>query len=162
MIGPRALRFAVLALLAAMLWSCGATGSPWYEAPPGLTGATGATVSMSDNPAAAGGPDGDTRVVTVDGQPVSAMEWDRVVLTPGQHTLGVQYNGASAASTVPIRAMLRTGASYAVKGQKDGPCDAVLWLEDRSTNQALGDRLETHLTAKPMMSGAPVFAVACN
>ncbi len=116
----------------------------------------------SSNPAVAGDPDGDTCVTTVDGQTVSPMEFDKVVLPPGDHTLGVQYNGASQVATVAIRAILRPGVTYAVKGQNDGSCAATLWLEDESMNKPLGDRLDAHLTAKPSSRGSTVFAVACN
>lgn len=164
MIEVRATRLPVLALAASMLWGCGGrpAPAPWYQAPPGLTGATGATVSMSGNPADADGPDGDTRIVTVDGLAVSPMEFDKVVLPPGDHTLGVKYNGTSQAATVTIRAILRPGASYAAKGQHDGACDADIWLEDQATNQPLGNRLEAHLMAKPSVQGGSVFAIACN
>jgi hypothetical protein len=164
MIGINSLRLPALALTATMLWGCGAgpAAAPWYQSPPGFTAATGATVSMSSNPDVGGDPDGDTRVTTVDGQTVSPMEFDKVVLPPGDHTLGVQYNGASQVASVVIRAVFRPGVNYAVKGQNDGSCAATLWLEDQSTNKALGDRLETHLTAKPNSRGSSVFAVACN
>lgn len=163
MTGTVALRATALAFTATMLWGCGGPpGSPWYQTPPGVTGANGATVSMTANPTDAAGAHGDTRVVTVDGKPVSGMDFDKVVLPPGEHTLGVEYNGVAATATVPFRASLRSGGTYAVKGEKDGPCDAKLWLEDESTNQALGNATITHVVAKPTMNGAPVFAVACN
>ena len=157
-----AMRFSMVTILAAALAGCTNPHSPWYDPPPGLTSATGATVSMTQNPAAQSGPDGDTRVVTIDGQPVSALDFDKIVLPPGQHTLGVEYNGASSAATVPIEATLRAGESYVAKGQKDGPCDADVWLQDQNSDQVLGNKLQTHLTAKPAINGAPVFAVACN
>ena len=157
-----ALRLPVLIVLAAMLWSCGTARSSWYQSPPGLTGATGATVSMSDNPPSGGDPDGDTRVVTVDGQPVFALDFDKIVLPPGQHTLGVEYNGAVAYATVPLQATLRAGTSYLAKGQRSAPCDAAVWLQDQSTGQPFGDKLPAHLITKPSVSGAPIFAAACN
>ena len=163
MIDATALRLSLFVAVAGALVGCGAnTGSPWYQSPPGLTAATGATVSMSANPTSGHGPDGDTRIITVDGQQVSPMEWDKVVLPPGTHTLGVEYNGTDAAATVPIPAMLHAGERYAAKGQKDGPCDATVWLQDQNTNAVLGRKLETHLSAKPLVTGASVFALACN
>ncbi len=162
MIGTMTLRLPILALTTAMLWGCGAAGSPWYQSPPGLAAANGATVSMSANQAGGTVPDGDTRVVTVDGQTVSPMEWDKVVLPPGPHTLGVEYNGVAAIATVPIRAILRPGHSYEVKGLRTGPCDADLWLEDHGSNPAPSAKLETHLTVKPSPYGSSVFAVACD
>jgi hypothetical protein len=162
MIGISSVRLPVLALAASMLWSCGTPHSYWYEPQADLTSATGATVNMSQNPPSASGPDGYTNVLTVDGQPLAAMQFAKVVLPPGAHTLGVQYNGAYAAATVEIHAMLQPGVSYTAKGQRDGVCDAMVWLEDQSTHQALGDRRLGHMTAKPMVTGAPVFAVACN
>jgi hypothetical protein len=158
------LRAPLAALAAAMLFGCGAqmAGPTWYESPPGLTGATGATVTMSDNQAGGKVPDGDTRVVTVDGQPVDPMAFDKVVLPPGPHTLGVKYNGAAAIATVPISATLQAGDSYEVKGARTGPCDAELWLQQQGSDQASTARLATHLTAKPSAYGTSVFAVACN
>ncbi|HZT52037.1 MAG TPA: hypothetical protein VFA22_08890 [Stellaceae bacterium] len=153
----------VLACAATMLWGCSGSGpasSPWYQSPPGLDAAHGAVVSKSDNQAGGTIPDGDTRVVTVDGQTVSPAEWDKVTLPPGPHTLGVQYNGTTAAAKVEIRATLRAGAAYEVKGERTGPCDANLWLEDHGTPAA--PKLETHLTAKPSQYGSSVMAVACN
>jgi hypothetical protein len=83
--------------------------SPWYQSPPDLVAANGATVSMSANQAGGSIPEGDTRVVSVDGQTVGPTDWDKIVLPPGPHTLGVEYNGAAAAATVRIRANLRPG-----------------------------------------------------
>ncbi len=163
MSGATALRLSALAILAAALGSCTNPHSPWYDTPEGITGATGATVSLSQNPETpGGGPDGDTRIVTIDGQPASALDFDKVVLPPGEHTLGVEYNGAAAAATVSIKATFRAGVSYEAKGHKDGPCDAMIWLQENGSNQALGAKLEAHLTAKPAITGAPVFALACN
>jgi len=157
------LRLSIVGIFALTLWSCDRTQqSPWYEPPAGLTGANGATVSLSNNPPSPGGPDGDTRLMTIDGQPVSVLYFDKVVLPPGQHTLGIEYNGAAASATVSIKATLQAGANYSAKGQRAGACDATVWLQDDSTGQAMGERLDTHLTAKPMVNGAPVFAVACN
>ena len=165
MIGTTLPRVTVLALAATILWGCGgmkSASSPWYKSPPGLTAANGATVSMSENQAGGTVPDGDTRVVAIDGQPVSAMEWDKVVLPPGPHTLGVEYNGVAAVATVPIQAALRPGDTYVVKGQRTGPCDADLWVEDHGSNQAPSAKIGTHLTAKVSPYGSSVFAVACN
>jgi hypothetical protein len=160
----KSLRAPLCALAIATLWGCGAQmGAPaWYESPPGLNGANGATVSMSDNQAGGKVPDGDTRVVTVDGQTVSPTEWDKIVLPPGTHTLGVKYNGVAAIATVPISATLQAGDNYQVKGVRTGPCDAELWLEERGADQAPAAKLATHLTAKPSAYGTSVFAVACN
>jgi len=158
-------RVCAFSLASALLWGCGGTqsaSSPWYESPPGLAAANGATVSMSDNQAGGTAPDGDTRVVSVDGQQVSPAEWDKVVLPPGQHTLGVKYNGIAAAATVQLHATLRPGDTYQVKGERTGPCDANLWLEDHGAGATTGTKLETHLTAKPSQYGSSVFAVACN
>jgi hypothetical protein len=162
MTGAAALRLSVVTIIAASFSSCANPHSPWYDPPPGLTSATGATVNMSQNPETPSGPDGDTRVVTVDGQPVSALDFDKIVLPPGDHELGVEYNGLAAEATVPVKATLHAGEIYEVKGQKDGPCDANVWLQDLSTDQMAGTKLGTHLTAKPAISGAPVFAVACD
>jgi hypothetical protein len=158
------LRAPLFALTAAMLFGCGAQmgGPAWYESPPGLTGATGATVTMSDNQAGGKVPDGDTRVVTVDGQTVSPTDFDKVVLPPGPHTLGVKYNGATAIATIPISATLQAGDTYEVKGVRTGPCDAELWLQQQGVDQTATARLATHLTAKPSAYGTSVFAVACN
>ncbi len=156
--------FSILSL-AAMLCGCGgmnSASSPWYQSPPGLAAANGATVSMSDNQAGGTVPDGDTRVVTVDGQKVSPMEWDKVTLPPGPHTLGVQYNGAAAVATVDIKATLRAGDTYEVKGERTGPCDAQLWLQDQGGGQASSAKLETHLVAKPSQYGSSIMAVVCN
>lgn len=156
------LRFAA-AFAALCLSACaGDPHSPWYETPQGLTAATGATVSHTENAPLANAPDGDTRVVTVDGLPVSAMSWDEIVLPPGAHTLGVKYNGAVSQGNVTIRALLQAGATYTVKGERDGPCDALLWLQEQRSGQLLGEKQDTHLAAKPMPSGAPPFAVACD
>jgi len=165
MIRATSIRVSVMALAAAMLWGCGgmqSASSPWYQSPPGLDAANGATVSMSANQAGGTISDGDTRVVTVDGQTVSPMEWDKVVLPPGPHALGVQYNGAAAVATVQIRATLQPGDTYEVKGQRTGPCDAELWLEDHRSDQAPSTKLETHLTAKPSRNGYSIMAVVCN
>ena len=165
MIGATSSPVAVLALSAVMLWGCGgmnSASSPWYQSPPGLVAANGATVSMSANEAGGSIPDGDTRVVSIDGQTVGPTDWDKIVLPPGPHTLGVEYNGAAAAATVPIRANLRPGDLYEVKGQRTGPCDAELWLEDHGSDQAPSAKIETHLLAKPTRYGSSVLAVACN
>jgi hypothetical protein len=153
------------AALLGTLWlaSCAKfSGSPWYEAPPGLTAATGATVSHSDNPAAGTAPDGDTRVVTIDGLPVDAMHWDEIVLPAGDHSLGVEYNGASSQADVTIHAALQAGTVYTVNGERSGPCDAKLWLQEKTSGRLLGPKHEMHLYAKPIATGAPPFAVACD
>jgi hypothetical protein len=165
MIGATLSRNSVFALAAAMLFGCGgmnSASSPWYQSPPGLTAADGATVTMSQNQA--GGPvaDGDTRVVTVDGQKVSPMEWDKIVLPPGQHSLGVQYNGLAAVATVRLQASLKAGATYEVKGERTGPCDAALWLAPDGSDRAGVAKSETHLMAKPSRNGYSVMAVVCN
>ena len=155
-------RMSAVTIAAAVLASCAGQSSPWYDPPPGLTSATGATVSMSQNPATPGGPDGDTRVVTIDDKPVNALNFDKIVLPPGNHTLGVEYNGTAASATVSIEGTLRAGTSYSAKGEKNGPCDARIWLQDQTTNEVLGSKLDTHLMAKATNNGAPVFAVACD
>lgn len=165
MIGGTSSRISVLALAVATLCGCGgmnSASSPWYQSPPGLTSANGATVTMSSNQAGGTAPDGDTRVVTIDGQPVSAMNWNKVVLPPGPHSLGVEYNGVAAVATVPIQANLRTGDTYEVKGERTGPCDANLWLVDQGADQAPSAKIETHLRAKATQYGSSVFAVVCN
>ena len=163
MILANSLRVSVLALAAATVWGCGMqASSPWYQSPPGLSAESGATVSMSANQAGGTTPDGDTRVVTVDGQTVGPTDWDKVVLLPGPHTLGVEYNGVAATATVQIRATLRRGDAYEVKGQRTGPCDADLWLEDHAVDQAPSTKLETHLMAKPSQYGSSIMAVVCN
>jgi hypothetical protein len=158
-------RISLCAVMAATLAGCGSgtmSANPWYEAPAGVTAATGATVAKSDNSAGGTVPDGDTRVVTVDGQTVSPMDFDKVVLAPGAHSLGVKYNGTAAIATVTMGVMARPGESYEVKGERTGPCDAELWLQGVGANAAPGSKLETHLTAKPSAYGASAFAVACN
>jgi hypothetical protein len=165
MIRVTSLRVSVLAVAAATLCGCGgmnAASSPWYQSPPGLDSAHGATVSMSANQAGGTIPDGDTRVVAVDGEKVSPMEWDKIVLPPGPHSLGVEYNGAAAVATVEMRATLRPGDTYEVKGHRTGPCDAELWLEDHGSDQGPTTRHETHLMAKPSRNGYSVMAVVCN
>lgn len=165
MIGATSTRFSLLALVGAMLWGCSGTNtasSPWYETPAGVTAANGATVSKSDNQAGGTRPDGDTRVVTVDGKPVNAAEWDKVVLPDGPHALGVKYNGIAAAATVEIRANLRPGESYEVKSVRTGPCDAEVWLQPQGSDNTPYAKIETHLTAKPSPYGSSAFAVACD
>ncbi|HUK57945.1 MAG TPA: hypothetical protein VLV50_01845 [Stellaceae bacterium] len=162
MTGARAWRLTVVTILGAVLASCTNPHAPFYDAPTGLTGATGATVGLSQNPNTPSGADGDTRIVTVDDQPVSALDFDQVLLQPGEHTLGVEYFGAAAAATVPITATFRAGARYQARGRKEGPCDAVVWLQQEGADQALSKQFNVHLTAKPAITGAPVFAVACN
>lgn len=162
MTGATALRLAIALILGAALGSCTNPHSPWYDTPSGLTTATGATVSLTQNPSTPSGPDGDTRVLAIDDQPVSALDFDKVLLPPGQHTLDVEYNGAYAAATVPITATFRAGASYTARGERSGPCDGAVWLQEEGSNQVLGKKFETHLTVKPLVAGAPVFAVACN
>jgi hypothetical protein len=49
-----------------------------------------------------------------------------------------------------------------VKGERTGPCDAELWLEERGADQAPAAKFATHLTAKPSAYGTSIFAVACN
>jgi hypothetical protein len=63
--------------------------SPWYQSPPDLVAANGATVSMSANEAGGSIPEGDTRIVSVDGQTVGPTD--------------------AADATVRIRANLRPG-----------------------------------------------------
>jgi hypothetical protein len=165
MIGTVLPRVSVLALGLAMMSGCAGTNSassPWYQSPAGLTPANGATLVKSDNQAGGTVPDGDTRFVTVDGQPVSAMEWDKVLVPPGPHSLGVTYNGLTAIASVEIQATLRPGDTYAVKAQRTGPCDADLWLEDQRSHQAASAKLEAHLSAKPSQFGSSVFAAACD
>ncbi|HUB95659.1 MAG TPA: hypothetical protein VL993_07065 [Stellaceae bacterium] len=161
------LRFSLLPLIAAMQWGCSsgmtpASIPPWYESPAGLTAATGATVSKSDNQTGGKVPDGDTRVVTVDGQQVDPSQWDKVILPGGLHTLGVMYNGTGAAATVPMQVNVRPGKTYEAKAVRTGPCDAEVWLQGHDSNETPSAHIETHLTAKPSAYGSSAFAVACN
>jgi hypothetical protein len=163
MSGRTVLRLCGAAVCAATLASCGGDSrSSWYQSPAGLTPQAGATVSMSTNSPLGGAPDGDTRVVTIDGLPVFALDFDKVVLPPGAHTLGVEFNGAFAYGTIPVNVTFRAGTSYFVKGQRSGPCDAVVWLQDQSTGQPFGDKQATHLITKPASTGTPFSSIACN
>jgi hypothetical protein len=165
MIGATWPRLSLLALTAAILWGCGgmkSASSPWYQSPANVTAVNGATVSKSDNQAGGTIPDGDTHVVAVDGTLVSAIDTDKVLLSAGQHTLGVKYDGIAAAATVQIQADLRPGHTYEVKAERTGPCDANVWLEGQGSHEMSSAKIETHLTAKPSPYGSSVFAVACE
>jgi hypothetical protein len=94
---------------------------------------------------------------------LSPVSWDKVVVPTGTHVLGIEYDTTVSHGHVTVRAVLQAGRAYQVKGERDGPCDALLWLQDERSGELLGGGKQgAHLVAKPLSTGAPPFAVACD
>lgn len=151
-----------LPLLAALaLAACARTYETTYAPPPGLTAATGATVTGSKATDAATGHLNRIVVAGIDAVPTEAMnsvfqEWDAVVLVPpGPHQVELRSylvkfpNQYLAAAVIPLDA--RAGEAYVIRGLPRATAANGVLMVDLWAETASGER------ASPVV-GIPAYA----
>ncbi|MBV8653327.1 MAG: hypothetical protein JO255_17810 [Alphaproteobacteria bacterium] len=126
--------------------------------PPDLNQTTGALVKWTHDAWK-----GDALVAAVDGERRPSSSRAPLLLTPGTHELTVSFLHGSFVGATSVKAELRAGVVYSVRGQLERPCRARVWLEEAGTEEA-GTGVTVgqpqYLDLGPVTTGIPKYDLA--
>jgi hypothetical protein len=143
-------RAALAALGTVLLGRCAAPNIDYYAPPPGLTPDRGVSLLGSKDSKFFLQSSEYRLVWAVDGKPVkdSADRWDQpLLITAGEpHKLGLAYGWGAVAGSVAVEFTGEPGTTVVVEGQNVDPdTEALLWLQNATTGQILGEKLPVRL-----------------
>ena len=107
---------------------------------------------------------GDVCVRMIDQKPAVSFGLCRqgpIALSPGPHVVEALYEFAGKRATLSLSADFRQGGRYALRADTQGPCAALLWLEDQATGELVTEK--NVVPFRPAMNiDRVVFALTCG